>query len=155
MTEVKTGEAKTFADRLSQLFVDSRQPSGKRWTLEAVAAGCAARGFTTSAQYIAQLRAGDRPAPRLPLVEVLADTFGVPVVYFFDDRIGQFVYEYLPLLLALSNPESAQVASRRDLPELLASLASIDGTDLPTVMAGLSDPDVMAAALTAGRRRWT
>lgn len=164
-----TVEAKdTFAERLTRLFAERRRPDGRRWTLETVAAGCGERGMTTSAQYIAQLRAGDRPAPRLPLVAAIADTFGVPVMYFFDDRIGEFVYEYLPALLALTDPESAPIASRRDLPKLLASLAPLDGPDLPKVLAslatlnspelpqllaGLSDPEVRAAALAAGHRK--
>lgn len=141
----------TFAERLTRLFADRRRPDGRRWTLETVAAGCGERGVTTSAQYIAQLRAGERPAPRLALVAAIADTFGVPVVYFFDDRIGEFVYEYLPALLALTDPDSAPIASRRDLPRLLAALAPLDGPDLPYLLAGLSDPDVRAAALAAGQ----
>jgi transcriptional regulator with XRE-family HTH domain len=145
-------EKTTFAERLTRLFTERRRPDGRRWTLETVAAGCGERGVPTSAQYIAQLRAGERPPPRLVLVEAIADTFGVPVVYFFDDRIGEFVNEYLPALLALTDPSSAPIASRRDLPALLAALAPLDGPDLPQLLAGLADPDVRAAALAAGKR---
>lgn len=145
-------EDNVFAERLTRLFADRRRPDGRRWTLETVAAGCGERGVPTSAQYIAQLRAGERPPPRLSLVQAIADTFGVPVVYFFDDRIGEFVFQYLPALLALTDPESAPIASRRDLPKLLAALAPLDGPDLPYLLAGLADPEVRKAALAAGRR---
>lgn len=117
-----TPQTVDFAARLSRLFKEMRRPDGRRWTLELVAAACTERGETTSAQYIAQLRAGERTAPRLPLVEALADVFAVPVAYFCNDPAGRMTSDLLPLLVALNEPGIREVINSEDFGQLLRAL---------------------------------
>lgn len=118
-----TPQTVDFSARLTRLFTEMRRPDGRRWTLELVAAACTERGETTSAQYIAQLRAGERTSPRLPLVEALADVFGVPVAYFCNDPAGRLTADLLPLLVAMSDPGvRAAINSGEDLGQLLTAL---------------------------------
>lgn len=121
------GDSPVFAQRLMRLFRESKRPDGRRWTLESVAEACGERGEPTSAQHLAQLRAGERTNPRLPLIEALADIFGVPVTYFFSDNLGHLTADLLPLLLAMVDP---------------GVRAALTDPELPTTLKALSDPEL-------------
>jgi transcriptional regulator with XRE-family HTH domain len=123
------GDSQVFAQRLMRLFRESKRPDGRRWTLEGVAEACGERGEPTSPQHLAQLRAGERTNPRLPLIEALADIFGVPVTYFFSDNLGHLTADLLPLLLAMVDP---------------GVRAALTDPELPATLKLLSDPAVRA-----------
>ncbi len=87
---------KTFADRLNHLFATVRAPHGGEHSNEHVAQIVAARtGATCSREYIRLLRAGERTNPTVRHVQALADVFGVPVAYFFDDQVERDVNQDL------------------------------------------------------------
>jgi transcriptional regulator with XRE-family HTH domain len=104
-----------------------------------VAAACTERGENTSAQYIAQLRSGERTAPRLPLVEALADTFGVPVAYFCSDATGRLTADLLPLLVAMADPR------------IRSAVNSLD--NIGTFLDALADPEIRAAVVQMSEER--
>lgn len=86
-----------FADRLNQLFETVTPAEGREYSNEQVAAAITAGGISISQSYIWQLRKGIKENPTLKHVQGLADFFGVPPAYFFDeavtDRVGQRLTE--------------------------------------------------------------
>jgi hypothetical protein len=83
------GAPRTFGERLEYLF-RTVHPEGRRpFSLEEVASGIVAQGNEpVSAAYIWALRKGQRDNPTVKTVEALAQFFGVPTAYFFEDTPG-------------------------------------------------------------------
>lgn len=79
--------AQTFSSRLSQLFdmVPKDTESGEKWTSAALAAEVTRTGVPTGQSHMAHLRSGTRSNPSAALVKAIADVFGVPVGYFYDE----------------------------------------------------------------------
>ncbi len=76
----------TVAERLDRLFRVVHSASEAESGYDEVADGVNMRGLTTtSGVYIEQLRRGERDDPTPPLLESLADYFGVAAGYFSDD----------------------------------------------------------------------
>ncbi|MEU5956298.1 helix-turn-helix domain-containing protein [Streptomyces sp. NPDC047525] len=74
-----------LADKLNHLF-RTATPSGRRpYSTEEVARSITLSGVPISASYIWLLRKGHRDNPTLRHVEALAQFFGVPPTYFFDE----------------------------------------------------------------------
>lgn len=77
----------SLAEKINRLFESIRPPSGHEYSNEQVAEGVCRRGLTTISQsYIWQLRKGKKTNPTISHLQALADFFGVPVAYFFDDE---------------------------------------------------------------------
>ena len=75
----------TFADRLNQLLEQRAAHTGVTMSLSQFAADLQARtGVTLSKAYVAALRKGQAPEPRLDVVRGLAQYFGVQPAYFLD-----------------------------------------------------------------------
>jgi transcriptional regulator with XRE-family HTH domain len=79
------GHHGTLADRLNHLFNTVRSTTGKPFTHQEVADACKARGTDISVAYVSLLRTGERTNPTLMHLQALANFFGVPAAYFFDD----------------------------------------------------------------------
>lgn len=78
----------TLADRINRLFetVRPRDSGGRQYSNEHVAAEIGrTNGVQISQSYIWQLRKGKKDNPTLRHLQALADFFGVPITYFFDD----------------------------------------------------------------------
>ncbi len=107
----------TLAASLNRLFnivrPNSRLPLSDQDVAEAVSAG----GVVTTAAQIAALRAGVRDnAPedrhtRARLVR-LADVFGVPCAYFFDEQVAARVSDDLAILQAFKDVGTRRIALR-------------------------------------------
>lgn len=94
--------AGSFADRLITARETIRRPDGKMYTLEEIAAGVRAHtGDTCSKQYIGDLLSGKYTAPTRTKIEGLANFFGLPPGYFFDDESSAQMQEDLKLGAAL------------------------------------------------------
>ncbi len=89
-----------LADKLNHLFAHVRPRSGHEYSNEQVAASICAKGVTISQSYIWQLRKAKKDNPTLRHVQALADFFGVPAAYFFDDDVTGRVNEQLSMLRA-------------------------------------------------------
>ncbi|MFE9373215.1 helix-turn-helix domain-containing protein [Streptomyces sp. NPDC006711] len=77
---------RSLADKLNRLFESIRPPDGHEYSNEQVADGISRQGLTTISQsYVWQLRKGKKTNPTISHLRALADFFGVPVAYFFDD----------------------------------------------------------------------
>jgi transcriptional regulator with XRE-family HTH domain len=101
----------SLAEKLDFLF-RTVHPSGRgEYTFEEVAAEMRARGGPTiSATYVWQLRKGIRDNPTKKHLEALADFFGVPPAYFFDDAAAQRFDAELAFLVALRDGSVRQLA---------------------------------------------
>ena len=105
--------AKTLAEKIDHLFRTVHPAKGGEYTYEQVSKAIEDRGGPTiSAAYVWQLRKGVRDNPTKRHLEALADFFGVPPSYFFDEDAARRVDEELELLVALRDMDVRQVALR-------------------------------------------
>jgi len=101
---------RTLAEKLDHLFTVVHPPKGE-YTYEQVATAIEERGGPTiSAAYVWQLRKGARDNPTKRHLEALADFFGVPPSYFFDEDAAHVVDAELELLVALRDGAVRDVA---------------------------------------------
>jgi transcriptional regulator with XRE-family HTH domain len=91
---------RTLAERLDQLFASVPRPDGQEYTNEYVANAVTAKGVTISQSYIWQLRKQKKDNPTLKHLQALADFFGVPPAYFFDDAVAGQIDEQIEALRA-------------------------------------------------------
>ena len=120
---VKEPGKSTLADKVDQLFHVVRRADREPYSNEEVATACReATGESFSTTYLWQLRTGRRDNPTKRHLEALAQFFGVPPAYFFDDAQSRKIAEELALLGALRD------AGVRDL-ALRAVTLSSDGLD--------------------------
>jgi len=102
-----------LAHKVDRLF-RTIHPAGRgEYSFEEVAEAIRRQGGPTiSATYLWQLRRGLRDNPTKKHIEALADFFGVPPAYFFDDEAMARVDAELELLTALRDGGVRQVALR-------------------------------------------
>lgn len=126
---------RSLADKLNHLFASVKPQAGYEFSNEHVARSIGDRsGVTISQSYIWQLRKGKKDNPTLRHLQALADFFGVPAAYFFDDDVTDRIEEQLKVLMAAQaalNEEGSQArlmamragelspARRRQVMELL------------------------------------
>jgi transcriptional regulator with XRE-family HTH domain len=122
-------QAKTpsLADKLDHLF-SVVHPAKGEYTYDHVSKAIKSRGGpTVSAAYIWQLRKGVRDNPTKRHLEALADFFGVPPSYFFDEDDARRVDAELELLAAMRDAGVRQVALRATglSPQSLAAITAM------------------------------
>jgi len=120
----RSGQPKTFADRLNYLFTTVRPPGEDReYTNSEVAAAT-----DVSGSYIGYLRKGIRDNPSVDAVQALARFFGVRPSYLVDDEqdeeLAARAEAQLKLVRALENPGIKRLAMRAAEAEL--SSAALD-----------------------------
>jgi transcriptional regulator with XRE-family HTH domain len=103
---------RTLADKIDHLFTVIHPAKGE-YSYEQVSKAIQERGGPTiSAAYVWQLRKGMRDNPTKRHLEALADFFGVPPSYFFDEDAAHRVDAELELLAALRDGGVRDVALR-------------------------------------------
>jgi transcriptional regulator with XRE-family HTH domain len=103
----------SLSDKVDRLFRTIHPPGRGEYSFEEVADAIRQRGGPTiSATYVWQLRRGLRDNPTKKHIEALADFFGVPPSYFFNDDDAKRVDAELELLTALRDGHVRQVALR-------------------------------------------
>ncbi|MGQ0576629.1 MAG: XRE family transcriptional regulator [Pseudonocardia sp.] len=104
--------ARSMADKLNTLF-HTVAPLGREYTNDEVARGCTQLGHGTfSKTYVWQLRTGQRDNPTKRHLEAVAEFFGVPPSYFFDDAVAERVEGQLALATALRDEGVRDAALR-------------------------------------------
>lgn len=102
----------TFADRLNYLF-ETVYPSGRKaYSNPEVASAISDTGVSISAAYLWLLRTGQRDNPTMRHLEALANFFGVPPAFFFDDDKAHEIAEQLELLSAARDAEVREIMMR-------------------------------------------
>jgi transcriptional regulator with XRE-family HTH domain len=105
--------ASSLAARLNRLFQTVHARGQSEYSNEEVAEAIRQRGGPTiSAAYLWQLRKGLRDNPTKHHLEALAEFFGVPAAYFFDDAESVQIAAELDLLMALRDAPVRQIALR-------------------------------------------
>jgi transcriptional regulator with XRE-family HTH domain len=134
--------SETLAAKVDHLFSTVRPRSGDEYSFEEVAAAIRAKGGPTiSATYLWQLRKGVRDNPTKRHLEVLAEFFGVPAAYFFDDVEAGRINAELGLLSALRDAPVRRIAMRANglSPKSLGAIAEM--VDRVRELEGLPDSD--------------
>lgn len=115
MTEAEGGGGLPhLAERLNLLFttvpreVGSKQP----YTIEQAAEEITAAGVPVTGRYLNQLRSGNRDNPSARLLGAIANLFGVPVSYFFDDEQAARVEAQLEALVAIRDARIQSIVAR-------------------------------------------
>ena len=112
MTEPSPSAPRALSDKLDHLFQVVRPAKGE-YTHEQVAKAIEERGGPTiSASYLWQLRKGLRDNPTKKHLEALADYFGVPPAYFFDEDATERIDAELDLLASMRDADVRHVALR-------------------------------------------
>jgi len=119
-----------LADKLDGLFRRVTRKDGKTYTYDDVASAIQASGTTISASYIWQLRKGEKDNPTYKHLRALADFFGVPVRYFFEDDTEERINQKLDELRAER--------------ERLRQLRGADDVQLVALRASEMDPNTRA-----------
>lgn len=118
---------RSLADKLNHLFAHHRPRNGQEYSNEQVAAAICARGEVTISQsYIWQLRKSHKDNPTYKHLQALADFFGVPVSYFFNDEV--------------TNRVDAQLEKLRYEQTRLDELAGSNDVQLIAMRAGQLSP---------------
>lgn len=112
MTEPSPAAPRALSDKIDHLFQVVRPAKGE-YTHEQVAKAIEERGGPTiSASYLWQLRKGLRDNPTKKHLEALADFFGVPPAYFFDETAAERIDAELDLLASMREADVRNVALR-------------------------------------------
>lgn len=91
---------RSLADKLNHLFATVRARGGQEYSNEQVATAIGEAGVAISQSYIWQLRKNKKGNPTLKHLQALADFFGVPAAYFFDDAVTDRVEGQLAIMKA-------------------------------------------------------
>lgn len=102
-----------MAEKLNHLFATVHPAGRGPYSNEEVAAAIQEQGGPTiSGTYIWLLRRGRRDNPTKKHLEALANFFGVPPAYFFDDETAAQLAPQLRLLAALRDVSVREIALR-------------------------------------------
>ncbi len=106
-------EERSFADRLSRLIATVHPPDRKPYSYREIVQGVAdLTGVTMSATHVQQLAVGARRDPKRSHIQALAQFFGVPVTYFFDDEVAGQVDQQVADVVAWRDTEARAMAQR-------------------------------------------
>ena len=128
-----------LADKLNHLFATVPAPTRSgRYSNDTAARALEDRGVTVSGVHISHLRSNRRDNPSARLLAALADLFGVPIGYFFDDTTEDRINADLEALSALRDPRVKTLLVRTQgvspqgldhLEAILEHLRQIEGLD--------------------------
>lgn len=106
-------EERSFADRLSRLIATVHPPDRKPYSYREIAQGVEElTGVSMSATHVQQLAVGARRDPKRSHIQALAQFFGVPVTYFFDDEVADQVDQQVSDVVAWRDTEARAMAQR-------------------------------------------
>lgn len=106
-------EERSFADRLSRLIATIHPPDRKPYSYREIAQGVEEQtGVSMSATHVQQLAVGARRDPKRSHIQALAQFFGVPVTYFFDDEVADQVDQQVSDVVAWRDTEARAMAQR-------------------------------------------
>ncbi|WP_059006589.1 helix-turn-helix domain-containing protein [Streptomyces specialis] len=106
---------RAFAERLDYLFREVRPNGRDSYTYAEVAQGIremTSSELAISASAIQQLRTGAKSNPKMQTIKALADFFGVPAGYFFDEEVAERTRAEIRLIAAMRDREVRKVALR-------------------------------------------
>lgn len=105
-------EREAFAEKLARLIRTVHPPDRGPYSYREIAAGVHDHPGAMTAAYVQQLANGKQPNPRKHYIEALATYFGVPVSYFFDDKVTRQVDAEIAGVLNWRDTEAGEIAQR-------------------------------------------
>ncbi|MBE1494676.1 transcriptional regulator with XRE-family HTH domain [Amycolatopsis lexingtonensis] len=106
-------EERSFAERLAHLIATVHPPDRKPYSYREIATGVADQtGVSMSATHVQQLAVGARKDPKRSHIQALAQFFGVPVTYFFDEEVAGQVDQQVEDVVAWRDTEARNLAQR-------------------------------------------
>jgi transcriptional regulator with XRE-family HTH domain len=141
---------RTLAEKLDHLFATVHPPGRDAYSVREVAA--AVPGI--SAQYVWQLRTGERDNPTIQHLEALAGFFGVSLAYFVDDATSERVDAVLDLAVSLTDPAVRLIAlrsaglsprGRRAITEMIEHVRAVEGLSSEPGRAAGEDPPALGS----------
>lgn len=107
---------RSFAELLDHLFREihpaNRGPYSYGEVAEGISAASAGEGRGLTASAIQQLRTGTKKNPTRHTIKALADFFGVPAGYFFDEETAERTRAEIAVLAAMRDHDVRRVALR-------------------------------------------
>lgn len=95
-----------LAEKLNHLFANvPRSNGGGYHTNDTAAHALNEAGVAISSVYLSHMRSGRRTNPSARLLAAIAQMFGVPIAYFFNDELEQQINSELASLAALRDSE--------------------------------------------------
>lgn len=149
--EDASGPRDPIADRIERLFATVHPPDRGPYKSHEVAEMTQRTPHPLSAPYVRQLRAGRRINPTVGSLRALAEVFGVPLVYFFDDREAERFDADLALAQALASAgveamaegpvATLSAASKKALAEIIKQMQAVDEAHRATAPAATEPTD--------------
>lgn len=115
-----------LVERLNHLFETVPQPGGGGpYTSISMVAALADRGIEVTSAQIRSMRTGRRTNPSAALLAGVADVFGVPIDYFFDEARARQVDDELAGLVALRELKAVRLRGQLDPVSLIEVVTAI------------------------------
>ncbi|MCU1686642.1 MAG: hypothetical protein JWQ81_7381 [Amycolatopsis sp.] len=112
-TDSALDKSSSFAARLTHLIATIHPPDRKPYSYREIAHGVAdATGVSMSATHVQQLAVGARLDPKRSHIQALAQFFGIPVTYFFDDAVAEEIDKQVDDVVAWRDTEARAMAQR-------------------------------------------
>lgn len=106
-------DERSFADGLAHLIATVHPPDRKPYSYREIARGVAEQtGVTMSPTHVQQLAVGARSDPKRSHIQALAQFFGVPVTYFFDQEVAKQIDAQVGDVVAWRDTEARGLAER-------------------------------------------
>jgi transcriptional regulator with XRE-family HTH domain len=106
-------QERSFAELLDYLFQEVHPPDRGPYTYQEVVQGIRdSSDFKITASAIQQLRTGVNKNPKLETVRALADFFGVPAAYFFEEDAAERARAEIGVVAAMQDRGVRRVALR-------------------------------------------
>jgi transcriptional regulator with XRE-family HTH domain len=102
----------SFAGKLAYLIETVHPPDRGPYSYREIAAGIAGHSGAMTAAGIHQLVTGKQPHPRIHYVAALAEFFGVPPAYFFDETTAAQINNQIAQVSAWRDTEARHIAER-------------------------------------------
>jgi transcriptional regulator with XRE-family HTH domain len=103
---------RSFGDKLAYLIETVHLPDRGPYSYREIAAAIADHPGAMTAAHINQLVRGKQPHPRIHYVEALANFFGVPMNYFFDDDVTARIHDQIAEVSGWRDREARHIAER-------------------------------------------
>lgn len=106
-------DERSFAELLDYLFREVHPRDRGEYHYAEVSRGIKEKsGLAVSASAIQQLRTGTNTNPKMQTIRALADFFGVPAGYFFDEQVAEQTRAEINVVAAMRDQDVRRVALR-------------------------------------------
>lgn len=99
-----------IANRLDWLFKNILHPDGREYKYTEVQDATEKIGRKVTSSYIGKLRRGEQTNPAWDVVSILAQFFGVPITFFFQEKIDEAELERFKIAATIQDENVQEIA---------------------------------------------